>query len=108
MVLLTGSGASSGKSSIEHLQIGYLIHVKPAPIRKLSATGTADLISQESHAAFLNSVIVRFKNPIVLTVVKAKHASVSNCGAKQFIDFGFDRRQRCLPSLHLDIREGLI
>lgn len=77
------------KRSAQHLEIGNSIHVYPAPIRKLSTTGAADLVAEEPHTAFLYFIVMRFENPILVTITKPNHAPVLNGRAEQLIDVRF-------------------
>jgi hypothetical protein len=84
--MLSSRGRSATlKPSIEQIEIGNSIHIHPSPIRKLSTARAPDLVTKEPHAAFLNSIVVRFDNPLPVVITKPNHALVLNGRAEQLI-----------------------
>jgi hypothetical protein len=74
------------KCSIQQLHMGNTIDVHASPIRKPPTARPANLIRKESKAALLDSVVMRFDNPVLVEVGKPDHESVLNRGSEQRIN----------------------
>ena len=83
---------------MQQFQIGHTVHTQPSPVRKVTAAEAANLISQKFGDAVLDSVIVRFHNPILLSVAEPNQASFIDCLPKQLIDTRSRARQSYAPT----------
>jgi hypothetical protein len=79
--------ATSGKSLVERFYFRGLVGHDPLPVGKLFAAGPADLIREELDDAVVNSVIVRFDDPFLVSIAKPKQASLIDRVPEQGIDF---------------------
>jgi hypothetical protein len=84
-----GSRAASGKGSIQQTDVRNQVRLHPSPIGKLPTAGSANLIAQEFDDAVVNPIIVRFDNPVLVSVEQSNQASLLDSRSEQFIDARF-------------------
>src|SRR5437867_7682446 len=88
-------GAAASRESL--VQLFYFRGVAghdPLPVGKFVAAVAADLIGEELDDAVVNSVIVRFNNPFLVSIAKPKQASLAR---SRFIRDDTSAGQAVLP-----------
>jgi hypothetical protein len=80
-------GAASGKGLVELFDFRGLVGHDTLPVGKLFAAGAAHLIREELDDVLVNSVVVRFDDPFLVSIAKPKQASLTDRFPEQGIDF---------------------
>jgi len=103
--MLARNFAISGKPPIEHLDIFHLRHIEPTPPRNPTVTLSANLPRKQPKNSFLNSVVVRLNESLLVLVLKSNQLLALDRPAKEVVQSGIDRRS--IQRLQYSLGRGL-
>jgi len=77
----------SGKGSVEHLATVNPVYINKSPARQRPFALSTYLPAQQPNFAVLNSVIMRFCDPLIALVFELDQPLTIDCGVKQMVQF---------------------
>ena len=84
---LRGDSPAAGKGFLQQFKFGNARHSKLTPVWQTTATALAsNLISEEVHYDFLNTVILRLYDTDLALVKEAQQPLLMNRGQDEFVD----------------------
>jgi hypothetical protein len=98
LMLLRGNSAAAGEGLVQQFKSGHAAHGEFTPIGEAPAAAfAADLIREEVHHAFLNSVILWLGDTKFALVRKAQQPRLVNRGQDEFMSSRVNARRRWMP-----------
>src|SRR6266853_3132144 len=97
LVLLRRSGAAAGEGLVQQFRRRNAQNVEQAPVRKRAAACTSDLIGEQAHNAFLNTVIVRLHDSRFVLISKPQQSLLLNRSKDKLMSCGIHCSRRRVP-----------
>jgi hypothetical protein len=67
-MVLARNFSISCETSIQHVYVLHIFHIKPAPSGEAAITLTADLPRKQPNYSVLNAVVMRFDDPLFVLI----------------------------------------
>ena len=80
-----GGGSSSPKCLFQHFEILHFVHLHENPVRKGTAAGAGNLVSQQLDRAVENPVVMRLHKALFAVIEEPDHPPVLDCLPEQRI-----------------------
>jgi len=89
-MMLARNFSISRKRPLQHLDVLHAGNIKPTPSRQSTSALPADLPRKQSDDSFLNTVIVRFNDSLLVLVSEANQPPILNRAVEQVMQFRVD------------------